>query len=245
MTVVHRILFVTAMVLVAACGNGETTNTERPLTSDEAGLMAMVQYSNLQAGGATVEVASTSTVTGESVSLRGEVDWADHSGRVLVSANGEESGVSEIAWVNEQVFERRRDVAEILQSLGLAPDTWITRQMDPVNRPVDRVIAILMRLSSNEPDNAVLIQQQEGSAFMRTDTWRNSPVNVFRFGKQTLYWLDSETGDLRRFEGNNSSFTAPVIIDVVERSAKTIPLPAENEVVPISRIREVYESTSP
>lgn len=240
-----RMLSLAAAVLVGGCGGRGSDRTERPLTGDEAGLMAMVQYSNLQSGGATVEVASTSTVTNESVSLRGEVDWADHSGRVLVSANGKEAGVSEIAWVNEQVFERRRDVAEILPSLGIDPDTWITRQIDPVNRPVDRVIAILMRLSSTEPDNAVLIQQQEGSAFMRTDTWRNSPVNVYRYGKQTLYWLDADTGDLRRFEGNNSSFTAPVIIDVIERSAKTIPLPAEKEVVPISRIRELYESTSP
>lgn len=233
------------VALLAACGGADTAVTERPLTGDEAGLMAMVQYSNLQAGGATVEVASTSTVTGESVSLRGDVDWAGHTGRVFVMATGKEAGVAEIAWNNSQIFERRRDLAQILPSLGLAPDTWITRQIDPINRPVDRLIAILARLSSTEPDNAVLIQQEEGSAFIRTDTWRNSPVNVFRYGRQTLYWLDAETGDLRRFEGNNSSFTAPVIVDVVERSKRTIPLPAANDVVPVSEIRELYESTAP
>ena len=241
-----RVLGVAAVTLVAACGGGDDSgNSERPLTGEEAGLMAMVQYSNMQIGGATVEVASASTVTNESVSLRGEVDWADHTGRVLVSANGKEAGVSEIAWTGGQIFERRRDLAQILPSLGYAPDTWITRQIDPVNRPVDRVIAILVRLSSTEPDNAVLIQQEEGSAFIRTDTWRDSPVNVFRYGNQTHYWLDADTGDLRRFEGNNSTFTAPVIIDIIERSEKTIPLPAVDDVVPVSRIRELYESTAP
>lgn len=234
-----------AAVFLTACGGNGSADTERPLTGDEAGLMAMVQYSNNQVGGATVEVTSANTTTGESVSLRGEVDWFGHSGRVIVSANGEEAGVSEIAWKDTQIFERRRDLAQILPNLEISPDTWITRDIDLVNRPIDRVIAILVRLSSTEPDNAVLIQQKEGSAFVRTDTWRDLPVNVFRYGKQTLYWLDADTGELRRFEGNNSSLTAPVIVDVVERSKKSIPLPAKNEVIPASQIRELYASTAP
>lgn len=233
------------VVTLAACGGTDNTNTERPLTGAEAAQMAAVQYSNMQTGGATFEVASANTVTNDQVSLRGEVDWVAHTGRAVVSATGTEQSLVEVLWADNQVLERRRDVAAALPSLGLAPDTWVARPIDPANRPVDRIISILMRLSSTEPDNAVLIQQQEGSAFMREDTWRDIPVNVFRYGKQTLYWLDAASGELRRFEGNNSRFTSPVIVDIVERSKRTIVLPDDSAVVSIDRLRELYDATTP
>ena len=67
---------------------------------------------------------------------------------------------------------------------------------------------------------------------------------MLRYGSQTDYWLDAEMGDQHRFEGNNSAFTAPVVVDIVERSPRTIAIP-DRDVVPVSQIRELYETATP
>lgn len=232
-----------ATVIVAACG-GESTPKERPLTGDEAASMAAVQYDNMQAGGAVFEVAAAVTSTGESVSMSGVVDWARHTGRATVSAKGQESPVTEVAWAGSDILERRADLIASLPNLGHKPDSWILRPLDPTRRTLDRIVAILLRLSSTEPDNAILIQQTEGSAWMRTDTLRGRDVDVMRYGKQTIYWLDSGTGEMLRFEGNAASLNAPVVIDFVDRGRQTIDLPPASGVVPVSEIKDLYDAVT-
>ena len=236
-----RLVIAISIVVLSAC-SGESAPRERPLTGDEASTMAGVQFSNMRAGGATFEVVASSTVTGETLSMSGVVDWARHAGRATVTAGGSEAAVTEIAWAGAQVLERRSDVAALLPGLGFAPDAWILRPIDTRSRSIDRVAAILTKLSSEDQENAILIQQTEGSAWMRTDVLRGAPVDVLRFGKQTLYWLDSTSKELLRFEGNNASFTAPVIIDFLERGPREVPLPGVAEVVEVSKIRDLYDA---
>lgn len=240
-----RHFFIVAVLCLASCGRSDS-QSERALTSDEAAILAGVQYSNTQVGGAAFEVAAADTTTNSTVSLRGEIDWANHRGRAVVSAQGRESGVVEVTWDLTQIMERRRDVSAILAELGRAPDTWIVRQPDVTNRDLDRVIGIVAQMASTQPDNAILIQQKEGSAFVRTDTWRNTDVKVYRYGQRSLFWLDAQTNELRRFEGNNSQGTRPVIIDFVERKPRTVTLPDASTTIPVSEIQKIYaQSTTP
>ena len=224
---------------LTSCGGGSTAQ-ERPLTGEEAALMAAVQYGNMQASGARFEVAAAVTATGEQISMSGTLDWVEHSGRAVVTARGKEAAVTEVAWARGGVLERRSDLTEVLPNFGFAADSWILRPLDSRTRSLDRIIEILLRLSSTEPDNAVLIQQTEGSAWMRTDTLRGTEVDVMRYGKQTIYWLDATSGELLRFEGNNAAFNAPVVVDFTERGPQKVVLPAEGDVVPVAEIREIY-----
>lgn len=228
---------------MSGCG-GNTEISERPLTADEAATLASVQLSNHQVGGATFELNTTDTRTNDTLSMSGQVDWVKHRGRALVRAQGAEQAVVEVAWDLGAIAERRTDVDALLASMGYRPGTWITRSADPTNRQLDRVVSILAGLSSKERDNAILIQQKEGSEFVRGDTWRNTSVNVLRYGKQILYWLDAVTNELRRFEGNNSTFTLPVVIDFLSRTPQAVPLPAENQTVPLKLVRDAYAAAT-
>lgn len=236
-------LCVAIMAMVTACGGGEAVK-ERPLTSDEAATMAMVQYSNMQAEGATFTVSSATTTTGDTLNMTGEVDWLNHTGHAVVTATGIEQPVTEVQWNKNEVLERRSDLAAFFPVVNRDPRTWVSRGIDPTNRTLDRVIGILTRLSSNEPDNALLIQQQEGSAFLRTDTLRNTPANVYRYGKTSIYWLDTDTNAMLRFEGNSSSFTAPIVVDINARGPQSIALPSPEMVITVTDFKKLYESTT-
>jgi len=236
----RRVPFIiAALTIVAACG-GESTPKERPLTGDEAASMAVVQLNNMQDGGAVFEAVAAVTSTGESLTMSGLVDWEKHTGRASVVAKGKEAPVTELAWAGDKVLERRIDLAAMLPSLGLASDAWILRSLDLTKRTLDRIVAILLRLASTEPDNALLIQQTEGSSWMRTDTLRGRKVDVMRYGKQTIYWLDATTGEMLRFEGNSTGLNAPIVIDFIERGRQTIDLPLPRDVVPVSEIEDFY-----
>lgn len=229
-----------SVIVVGACGGGTSTPSERPLTGEEASRMAAVQYDNLRVGGADFTVAAAIAATGEEISLSGTVDWKGHMGRARVSARGREAPLTEIAWVGGNILERRSDVAPLLSGLGYSAESWILRPSDPTSRSIDRIVALLARLSSSEPDNALIIQQKEGSAWMRTDTLRGTPVEVLRYGTQTIYWLDAGTGELLRFEGNSSALNAPVIADFTSRGPRTIALPAPTEAVQVDQIMDLY-----
>lgn len=229
------------IALLPACTGGETRG-ERPLTSDEAAAMAAVQYSNLQVGGAKFEIAAAVAATGESVAMSGSVDWATHTGRATVTARGREAPVTEVAWVGDRVFERRADTASLLPGLGYPADAWILRPLAPSTRSIDRIIVILDRLSSTEPDNAILIQQTEGSAWLRNDSLRGRDATVVRYGRQTIYWLDAGTSELLRFEGNNAALNAPVVIDLLERGRRTIEPPRPGDVVAVTEIEDLYRA---
>ena len=121
---------------------------------------------------------------------------------------------------------------------------WVARPVDLNKRRLDRLIAIVSGLSSKEPQNALLIQQQEGSAFMRTDTLRGHAVTVYRYGKTSLYWLDDVSKELRRFEGNSTSGASPVVVDLLELSEKSIVFPTSEQVIPVQLISEAYEAVT-
>ena len=242
----RRLLSIAVLGCIFASCSGDVTPRERPLTGDEAATLASVQFANKEAGGSVFQVVASSTVTGETLSMSGVVDWERHSGRVTVDAQGFESPVTDIAWAGTQVLERRGDVAGLLPGLGFSADSWILRPLEPATRSIDRAIAILLKLSSTNQENALLIQQTEGSAWLRTDVLRDINVEVLRYGKQTIYWLESTTKALLRFEGNSASLTSPIIIDFIERGPQKISLPRVEDVIEVSRIKDLYGAlTSP
>lgn len=233
-----------AAVCLAACTrSGTPERTERPLTIDEATLLASVQYNNYQDRGAAFEVATAFIATGDTLNLQGVVDWERHVGYAIATAKGAESGITELYWTDNIVLERRPAADLILESMGYSGVKYFARPPDAAKRLLDRALAIVLGLASTQRDNPQLIQQKQGSAFLRIDTLRDVTTNVLRFGERTIYWLDA-TGTMLRFEGNASEGGAPTVVDIRSRGAQTVRLPADNEVVDVTILQELYDALS-
>lgn len=239
----RRLLVVSAIVVggLSSCGDEAAVSTERPLTFDEASMLANVQRLNALDGGAVVEVVSSFLIDGSTVSMRAEVDWSTHTGHALVVATGTEQAIAEVFWNDTTVFERIPSLDPLLAGRGAPSIRYVARPADTENRQLDRAIALLVGLAAEAPDNPVLLQQKEGSAFLRDDVLRGEAVTVLRFGQQTVYWLDAG-GAMHRFEGNSAAKNAPIIVDVYERGAQQITFPDPSTVIAVDAIRELYDA---
>jgi len=240
-----RVLFLAATLLaaVAACGGSkEPASTERPLTLDEATLMASLQYDNYQDAGAAFQVATAFTATEDTLSLQGIIDWKNHVGYAIVGAQGAEAGITEVYWNDNVVLERRPAADPLLTGIGYRGVEYFARSPEPSTRLLDRALAIVLGLASTQRDNPQLIQQKPGSAFMRTDALRGTAVNVLRYGVRNLYWVDATTNRMLRFEGNAEAGAAPTIVDIGERGAQKITLPPEDRVIAVPAVQELYDA---
>lgn len=245
-----RWLAVVTLIVMAACGGGGADSTATttipgptPLTDDQAARLAQSGFANLQSGGAVFE-AHSAFVAGErkTVSIYGQVDWANHTGRVLVRAEGVDAGVTEVYWTKDAVLERRPAMDALVEARGGPAQAWIARPAEPATRQLDRLIALVAALASEQPDNALLIQQTPGSAFVRDDVLRDTPVEVLRYGHRTLHWLSQADGLLMRFDGNSAGGTAPTVIDILERRVVEVPAPPQADVVAGAALGELYEA---
>lgn len=226
--------------LLAACSSSESSApATSALSADQANQLANVLFDNFDGGGGTFQV-STAGSDGGTVNMVGEVDWKGHFGHATVSAKGTEAGVTEVYWSEETVLEQRPELNQVLVAAGRAPTSYVARTPDPANRDLDRAIAIVAGLASEQRDNPLLIQQTVGSSFVRTDTLRGVAVDVLRYGTRNLYWVDKATGALLRFEGNSESGNQPIVIDILQRGAQTIAGPPATDVVGIDLVRDFY-----
>lgn len=235
---------VSLMLVLAACGpegakRDGSTNAERPLAPAESAMLANVLFDNVERGGAAFSLAAQ-VGDGASINLQGEVDWVDHLGYAQVSARIVEQGVREVFWSDDAVLEARDDLAPLLRQAGLPDAAWVARDPDPVGRQLDQALALVTGLAAEQRDNPLLIEQEPGSAFLRTDTLRDVDVVVLRYGRLATYWLAADDGRLLRFESDNSTRTRPVVFDVIEFRDVTIDGPPVELVTDVADLGDLY-----
>ena len=233
-----------AVVASACSGDGDgDVSEERPLTSQEASLLAEVLVDNYRDGGAVFEVRTLDRPGGAQLALDGQVDWADHEGVARVGLSSG-SAPTAVGWTLTEAMEQWPALEPVLVGLGASPGAVVVRPPD-MGRRLDQVIAIVMGLASERAENAVLIAQEPGSAFLREDTLRGTPVVVLRYGTRNIYWLDAESGDLMRFEATNQQGNLPTLVDLVQRGDQSIELPAVTARVPVDTVTEAYAALAP
>lgn len=232
-----------ALALVAASagcgGDDEPSSTERPLSSDESAMLANALFDNVERGGATFRLA-VQVGEGATINLQGEVDWREHRGYAQVSTRNVEQGVHEVFWSDDAVLEARDDLAPLLEQAGLPPAPWVVRDPDPAGRQLDQALALVTALAAEQRDNPLLIEQEPGTAFLRTDTLRDVPVVVLRYGERGVYWLAADDGRLLRFESDNETNTRPVVFDVLAFSDVTIDGPPVDQIVDVADLGDLY-----
>jgi hypothetical protein len=234
-------------ILVTGCGGSEqSVEPTGPvaLSDDQAARLAQAGFTNFQEGGAQFEANSAFLVgqSAETLRLVGEVDWVQRSGWAMVSGTGPDASLTEVYWESDVVLERRPAIDVIVAGRGGPAEAWIARPPEPGTRQLDRLIAIISALAPVQPENALLIQQTEGSGFLRDDQLRGEPVEVLRYGNRNMYWLSVDDGRLMRFEGNAASGTAPTIVDLLSRDPVTVSGPPMESVVWVDDVAELYQA---
>jgi hypothetical protein len=242
----RRIAWLVACItMIGACGSDDTSVSEpSPLTNDQASRLAQAGYSNLLAGGAEFEANSAflGVQPSETVRLVGVVDWENHIGRATVISDGPSSGIVEVYWNETTVLERWPGMDDIVSSLGGPNQPWVARPPEPATKQIDRLLAILIGLALEQPENAILLQQTEGSAFLRDDALRGRNVEVLRYGNRNVYWLAADDGTMLRFEGNSAGGNAPTVVDLLTHGSVEVPQPDADDVISASAISEIYSA---
>ena len=237
---------VLVLSMSAGCGSKpEPVSTTRPLSPTEAGLLAEALYANFEDGGATFEATAVAGPGQGNFSLRGDVDWANHGGIADVAGGGGDAPVTAVAWTQDSIGERRPALDGVLAGVvGEDQVPVLTRAPDLDGRRLDQVVAVITGLASSQRDNAQLIAQTEGSAYLRDDTLRGREVVVLRYGQRSVYWLDRATGEMLRFEGADSSGRYPLVVDVLDRGPRQTGLPPTAVPVDVGAFAELYGSVA-
>jgi hypothetical protein len=232
--------------VLAACGGSDEPAGERPVTDAEAARMAETLFENYDVGGAEFELSALMP-DGTRLDLTGEVDWRGHQGRAAVDAGGgPDAAIDEVVWTATSVLERIPALDELAAQVGRPTGQMWARSPDPEGRDLDAMIQLITSLAATQPDNAALIAQEPGTAFLRHDTVPGTDidVDVFRFGERTVYWLAAGEVTMWRFEGNDAAASRPVVVDLRDHGAREIVLPPEDEVIAATRVAELYRSVT-
>lgn len=229
------------LLAVSACGTSSQT-TARPLTNEQAATLADALYLNYQDKGASFTANAAWTSLGRTVSMSGEVDWTTTTGHAVVRAAGSDTGLSEVWWNADTIIEYWPMLASVAPSLGFTDAKFVSRAPDTERRLIDRVISVVNALAAQERENALLIQQTDGSEFVRTDQLQNQTVDVLRYGQRNMYWIAVESNRMIRFDGNAEAGSAPVVVDLINVGPQTITPPPIRYVISADKIRSLYSS---
>jgi hypothetical protein len=252
------------LVLLSVVGCGSSTPGDvssnssvpagKPLTLAQAEVLASVLTKNFDEGGALFTVAGRSNAqTG--FTLNGSIDYTtgtnDTKGTkgvaqatLRITSEGKEPADSELLWTKQEVLEQIPGLTEAVAAKGVPDVKFVSRPLT-TSSPLDVVLNLLLGTASQQRENPALIQQgtdQGTSAFLRTDILRNTPVDVYRFGKKTTYWVGHDDGVLMRFEAILAIAPGVTVIDFLEHKPVSIPGPKANEVVFASEIPDVMKS---
>lgn len=232
-----------AVVVLAACGGDQPEDTieldddEREITDDEAARLAETLVNNRELGGADFQVTAR-LPNGDTATLEGEVDWADLSGRATVTTSAGPAAVAEVVWTETDVYERIPDLTDLAAQMGDDIE-WVSRRPDPDGRDIDAMIEVLLGLSAQDVDNAVLIQQEPGTAHLRTDevAAQGVSVDVFRYGTGTILWIEQDGTTMWRFESLSND--RPLVADLFDHGERTIEVP---DAVPAESVADLYDA---
>lgn len=149
----------------------------RPVTTEEAQLLAIARFGNFDAGSRTFSTEVDDE--GRSLTLHGWVDFAAGLGWAGATSADAEEG---LLWNDASVGLIAQDLDEeglpALPIPSLGDAGWRTSGLDPSAYQLDALLAGLSALGTDRPDNPLLVQQS-GALFLREDEVEGTPVTVF------------------------------------------------------------------
>jgi hypothetical protein len=231
-----------AATLALALGACSGEELPRVVTDDEADILSEVFFTNNENGGSSFTL-NAALADGSTVTMVGDVDFANGAGLADVVATGALAGTTQVGWGGDLVFERKPAVSEQSELAGLGPIDYVTHLADPEQRTLDSLVAVVAALASESRENPLLLQQN-GVQLERRDTLGSTPVEVFLYGDRTRLWVEEGTSHMLRFEGNNSTGNRPVIVDLTDPGPRELVLPEGAVVLDESELEAHFAQAS-
>ena len=212
---------VVVAVLASGCAAGEPD--PRPLTTEEAEILAIARFNNFDAGIRGIELQVPGS---DGIRLDGWVDFADHVGYGSASDVNDGAPLGLVRWNLQTVGVREGEVPASL--LPPPTDSWVTGPLD-TSSIINTALAVVLSLGADRPDNPQLLQQTD-ARWLRTDEVAGVPVTVFagpsadevataaptRGAELTRFWVD-ENGILLRFEARSDPASEDwVVVDFAD-----------------------------
>jgi hypothetical protein len=217
-----------SVVGLGGCGGHGSTTTavvDRPLTEGQAVQLSSTLYRNYTEGGAQIDAQVPYSAT-VSVGVVGDVDFADHTGHltILTATKGDASTTQEVDYSASAVYEAQ-PAPSLPGGVG-----WTVRTPDPTDRPLDRIIQLIVALAARQRDNPLLIAQSQ-ARYTGQRSFDRTTVNVFRYSPSIIYWVGASNGLLYRFIGVVQGISGPVTIDLTRWGPHPTPPPPASEIV--------------
>lgn len=188
----------------------------RPLTEAESNRLAVARFGNYRAGG----LRFTATVTNASgpLSLVGDLDTRAHLG--YAAAEFTDTGrrtVAVLRWTPDSVSTWLDAGDGRFPPLVPPPGAPRQRPLQPTGSTLDTVLRLLLGLSSDRPENAMLLRQSD-ARWLREDHLDGATADVLRgpsagSGAANLrYWV-ARDGRLLRVEADFAAARAVIDLD--------------------------------
>lgn len=111
---------------------------------------------------------------------------------MLTAEKGDASTTQDVDYTASAVYQARAD-PNVAGGLG-----WTTRLPDPTDRPIDRIIQLIVALASHQRDNPLLIAQSQ-ARFTGQRSFAGTTVNVYRYSPAIIYWVGAADSLRYRF----------------------------------------------
>ncbi|MGV8883434.1 MAG: hypothetical protein ACOH19_14890 [Rhodoglobus sp.] len=202
------------LLLLAGCASTPPVDGVRPLTTEEAQLLAVARFQNYDAGVRNVTI----TVGGsEAMIVDGWIDFVDHVGYGEALDPSTQQPLGVVAWNPESLAAW--DGTPAAELLPPPADGWSSGPLDPAGSTLANILFVSLSLGNDRPDNPQLLQESD-ARWLRADEINGTPAIVIagpssdrvaseapiEGSETTRYWID-ERGKLLRFESRSASGT--------------------------------------
>jgi hypothetical protein len=197
-----------AAVVIVASGGSEPGSSRaatpaRPVTAQEADRLALTRFQNYRATGAHFRTRVSSPEG--ALAVEGDVDYRMQLGYARVSGAGD---AFFLQWSDSTLLAWPAKPTVSVSPGKLPAGKPVGRALAPAKSAVDSVLAVVLGLGSDRPDNAQLIRRN-GARWLRSATLAGTKVDVLQgpaatgqpagSGAIVRYWVDA-TGHLLRLD---------------------------------------------
>lgn len=152
----------------------DPTPTARPVSSEEAQLLAVTRFRNYDTG--SRPFSTELAVSGVDTRVVGWVDYDSALGYASVTGS---FGAEALLWTDAAVGAIPRDPDAdgypVLPIPATSDPAWQIQQLDPTASAFHALLAAISALGQDRPDNPLLLQQS-GALWLRDDTVDDTAV---------------------------------------------------------------------
>jgi hypothetical protein len=218
--------------------SGTTTSSGgSPLTNDQADRLAEVLLKNHDSGGAKLHAEVPFGVGG--FTLDGQIDWANHVGRVTVTAkvDGAARPPVDLVFNPNVVFEEVPGLAERLTATGKPAAHWVARALDPAKVPLHVVLRLIETSASTVRDNPQLLAQSD-ARYLGQEAVGSLTTDHFQKGKVRI-WVGPD-GRSVRMSTDLAATRSVATVNYSDFGPRVVPVPNDADIVSLESVADIY-----